>query len=99
MKELSEESKVTISFKTLGLIAGAITTIVGFWYALRSQIEEAKSSPKPGTGVYFVDPADPRAKESWPPSRQEFDMKDQMSRQEFLMFKEEVNMRLDKLEK
>lgn len=99
MKEISEESKVTLSLKTLGLIVGGIVGVVGFWYALQGQIEEAKSQPKPGTGVYYVDPSDPRAKESWPPSRQEFDMKDQMSRQEFLLFKEEVNLRLEKLEK
>lgn len=99
MNELSEESKVSISFKTLGIIAGGIAVVVGFWYALQGQIEEAKTTPKPGTGIYFVDPADPRAKESWPPSRQEFDMKDQMSRQEFMLFKEETNKRLDKLEK
>jgi hypothetical protein len=98
MKELSEDSKVTLSLKTLGIIIGSIAGVVGFWYALQGQIEEAKVTPKPGTGIYFVDPADPRAKESWPPSRQEFDMKDQMSRQEFMLFKEETNKRLEKLE-
>jgi hypothetical protein len=46
MPEVSENSKVTISVKTLIAIAIGIATLIGFWYSLQGDIEEAKALPK-----------------------------------------------------
>ena len=46
-KELSEESKVQISLKTLGGIAFLIATLVGMWFTLQADIAEAKELPEP----------------------------------------------------
>jgi len=46
MKELSEESQFSISIKSLIGIAVAISTVVGMWFALQADIEEAKELPK-----------------------------------------------------
>ena len=47
MKELNEDSKFQISIKSLIAIAVGIFTLVGFWFALQADIEEAKELPKP----------------------------------------------------
>ena len=41
-KELSENSKVEVSLKTLGGIGVLIATLVGMWFQLNASIEEAK---------------------------------------------------------
>jgi len=46
MKELSEESQFSISIKSLIGITVAISTVVGMWFALQADIEEAKELPK-----------------------------------------------------
>ena len=46
-KELSEDTGLNISIKTLIGIAFAIATVVGMWYALQSDIQEAKELPVP----------------------------------------------------
>ena len=46
-KELSEESKLQISLKTLGGIAALITTLVSMWFVLKADIALAKELPKP----------------------------------------------------
>ena len=99
MEEINEDLKFKISIKTLAAIIAGVASLIGGWYAFDSsidaRIEEKVGSLKPGKGFYQVDPADPAAKETWPPSRQEFDMKDQMTRKEFIEFKEEVNRRFN----
>ena len=42
MSELSEDTKFNISIKTLIAIGVAIFTLVGMWFALQEDIEEAK---------------------------------------------------------
>ena len=37
-KELSEDTNVQVSLKTLGGIAALIATIVGMWFALQADI-------------------------------------------------------------
>ena len=74
-KELSEETGVTVSIKTLGGIAALIATIVGMWFALQADIAEAKELPAPL-------PPDV--------SRMEFDMKDRMIRQTIITTQEDV---------
>lgn len=85
MEELNEDLKFKISIKTLtGIIVG-VATLIGAWYAfdasIDSRIEEKVNAIKPGKGFYQVDPADVAAKETWPPSRQEYNMKDEIARQ------------------
>ena len=44
-KELNEDTAFKVSIKTLIGIAFAIATIVGMWFALQADIEEAKELP------------------------------------------------------
>ena len=46
-KELNEDTSFKISVKTLGGIAALIFTLVGMWFTLQADIEEAKELPKP----------------------------------------------------
>ena len=90
-KELSEESKFQISIKTLvGIIVGVATVISAYFglmstinskfVELEDKVEQALELPKPGTGTYMIDMGDPAATQTWPPTRMEFNMKDQMAR-------------------
>ena len=84
-KELSENTGVTVSIKTLGGIAALIATIVGMWFALQADITEAKELPH---NVW-----NPEWEEKLPSpdvSRMEFDMKDKMIRQTILTTQEDV---------
>jgi hypothetical protein len=90
-KELSEESKFQISVKTLISIVVAVATVISAYFGLMASInskfaelegkvERALELPKPGTGTYTIDMGDPAASNTWPPTRMEFNMKDQMAR-------------------
>ena len=90
-KELSEESKFQIRVKTLITIIVAVATVISAYFGLMASInskfveledkvERALELPKPGTGTYTIDMGDPAASNSWPPTRMEFNMKDQMAR-------------------
>ena len=90
-KELSEESKFQISVKTLITIIVAVATVISAYFGLmasinskfselENQVEKALELPKPGTGTYTIDMGDPAASNTWPPTRMEFNMKDQMAR-------------------
>ena len=90
-KELSEDSKFQISIKTLvGIVVGVATVISAYFglmstinskfVELENKVEKALEMPKPGTGTYTIDMGDPAATNTWPPTRMEFNMKDQMAR-------------------
>jgi len=84
-KELNEDTSLNVSIKTLGGIAVGIATVVGMWFALQADIEEAKMLPEPTPPVI---------------SRMEFDMKDQLVRQTIMTTQEdvkEIKVQLDKL--
>ena len=101
-KEISEETKFTVSIKTLIAVAITIATFIGGYYQLHSEIEEAKALPEPGKGVYMVDPGDLSAKETWPPGRNEYKMKDMLARQTLLTLQakiKELEERIKELEK
>ena len=74
-KELSEESKVQVSLKTLGGIAFLIATLVGMWFTLQADIAEAKELPEPP-------PAEG--------TRMEYDMKDQLISQTIMTTQDDV---------
>ena len=62
-KELNEDTSFKVSIKTLIAIGVGITTVVGMWFALQADIQEAKELP-----VIEIPPPEI--------SRMEFDMKD-----------------------
>ena len=89
--ELSEDSKFQISIKTLVGIVVAVATVISAYFGLMStinskfndlevKVQEALEKPVPGTGTYTIDMGDPAATNTWPPTRMEFNMKDQMAR-------------------
>ena len=100
-KELSEESKFQISIKTLIAIVVAVATVISAYFGLmatinskfselESQVERALELPKPGTGTYTIDMGDPAATNTWPPTRMEFNMKDQMARNKIDVLTKEI---------
>ena len=46
-KELSEDSKFNISVKTLVSIGIGLSMLIGMWFTLQAQINEAKLLPEP----------------------------------------------------
>ena len=60
MKELSENTLFNISIKTLIVIVVAVSSLIGMWFTLQSDISDAKKLPKQIQDV----------------TRMEFDMKD-----------------------
>ena len=101
-KELSEESKFQISVKTLITIIVAVATVISGYFGLMASInskfaelegkvERALELPKPGTGTYTIDMGDPAASNTWPPTRMEFNMKDQMARNQIDAIIKEVD--------
>ena len=83
-KELSEDTNVQVSLKTLGGIAALIATIVGMLFALQADIQEAKELPVPPTTAI---------------TRMEFDMKDQLVRQTIMDTQKDVEEIKETLEK
>ncbi len=74
-KELSESTSFTVSIQTLGAIAFGIATVVGMWFALQADIEEAKELP-------IAPPPDV--------TRMEYDMKDQLIRQTIMTTQDDI---------
>ena len=100
-KELSEDSKFQLSIKTLISIVVAVVTVVSAYFGLMStinskfgeletKVQQALELPKPGTGIYTIDMGDPAATNTWPPTRMEFNMKDQMARNQIDMLIKEI---------
>ena len=46
-KQIGEETKITLDLKTIGMILVGVATIIGMWFALQADIDEAKELPKP----------------------------------------------------
>jgi|TARA_R100000479_G_scaffold138809_1_gene75001 hypothetical protein len=46
-KQINEETKVTLDLKTIGMILVGVATVIGMWFALQADIEEAKQLPEP----------------------------------------------------
>ena len=81
-KELSENTSFQISIQTLIGIAFGIATVVGMWFALQADIEEAKELP-------IAPPPDV--------TRMEYDMKDQLIRQTIMSTQEDVEEIKDRM--
>ena len=83
-KELSEDTAVQLSLKTLGGVAFLIATLVGMWFTLQADINEAKELPAPPSPEV---------------TRMEFDMKDQMIRNTIIDTQKDVQEIKSTLEK
>ena len=64
MSELSENTKFQVSIKTLIAIGIGIFTLVGMWFALQEDIDEAKLLPKPEVSRTEYDLKDQLIRES-----------------------------------
>ena len=95
-KELNENSGFKISIKTLIAIGAVMATVIGMWFVLQADINEAKNLP--------ANDWNPEWLEKLPPpsiSRMEFDMKDQLVRQTIMDTQkdvEEIKKTLEKIE-
>ena len=84
-KEIGEGTKVTLDLKTIGIIGFGLATVIGMWFSLQADIQEAKELPVPPPPAI---------------TRMEFDMKDQLVRQTIMTTQEdvkEIKIQLDKL--
>ena len=84
MKELNEETGFKVSIKTLIGIAVGMATIIGMWFALQADIQEAKELPPPTKPEI---------------TRTEYDLKDELVRETIMNTQEDVEEIKDKLEK
>jgi len=75
-KELSEDTSIQLSLKTLGGIAFGIATLVGMWFMLQNDIAEARELPLPTVPAI---------------TRMEFDMKDKLVRQTIMNTQDDVS--------
>ena len=46
-KQIGESTKITINLKTIGLVVGGLIVMVGMWFTLQADIQEAKELPVP----------------------------------------------------
>jgi len=99
-KELNEDTTFKMSVKTMGMIAAGIAVVVGGWYSLMQEIQEAKELPP----VINVEVVKKEILEQIPDAeitRMEFDMKDQMIRNTIMETQkdiEEIKNSLEKIE-
>ena len=97
-KELNEDTTFKMSIKTMGMIAAGIAVVVGGWYSLMQEIQEAKLEPV----QVDVNILKEQILEEIPEAeitRMEFDMKDQMIRQTILTTQQDVEEMKKTLEK
>jgi len=83
-KQIGEDTKITLDLKTIGIIVAGIISLVGMWFALQNDIQEAKELPTPPEPVI---------------SRTEYDLKDELIRQTILDTQDDVDRILEELEK
>jgi hypothetical protein len=88
-KELNEDTTFKMSVKTMGMIAAGIAVVVGGWYSLMSEIQEAKESPVP-VDVNIIKEEILKDIPEAEISRMEFDMKDQMIRNTIMTTQEDI---------
>jgi hypothetical protein len=99
-KELNEDTAFKMSIKTMGMIAAGIAVVVGGWYSLMAEIQEAKELP-PVINVEVIKKEILNELPDVEITRMEFDMKDQMIRQSIITTQadiEEIKKALEKIE-
>ena len=93
-KELNEDTSFKLSVKTIGGVAALIAVMVGMWYTLQADINEAKELPKNEWNSEWEEKLpDPDI------TRMEFDMKDQMIRNTIITTQEDVKEIKESIEK
>ena len=97
-KELNEDTSFKLSVKTMGIIAVGIATLVGGWYSIMAEIQEAKEQPVQIDVNILKDEILKEIPEA-EITRMEFDMKDQMIRQTIMTTQEDVEEMKKTLEK
>ena len=97
-KELNEDTTFKMSVKTMGMIAVGISVVIGGWYSLMSEIQEAKETPTQIDVNILKDEILKEIPEA-EISRMEFDMKDQMIRQTILTTQSDIEEMKETLEK
>ena len=88
-KELNEDTSFKLSVKTMGIIAVGIATLVGGWYSIMAEIQEAKEKPVPVDVTIIKEEILKEIPEA-EITRMEFDMKDQMIRQTIMTTQQDV---------
>ena len=74
-QHISENTKITLDLKTIGLAVTGLGALISMWFALQADIEEAKKLPEPTAPEI---------------TRMEFDMKDKLVRQTIMTTQEDV---------
>ena len=97
-KELNEDTTFKMSVKTMGMIAAGIAVVVGGWYSLMQEIQEAKEQPVQ-VDVNILKEEILEAIPEAEITRMEFDMKDQMIRQTIITTQSDVEEMKETLEK
>tara|TARA_R110000765_G_scaffold16568_1_gene46426 strand:+ start:716 stop:1039 length:324 start_codon:yes stop_codon:yes gene_type:complete len=97
-KELNEDTSFKMSVKTMGMIAAGIAIVVGGWYSLMAEIQEAKEKPVQ-IDVNILKDEILKEIPAAEITRMEFDMKDQMIRQTILTTQSDVEEMKETLEK
>lgn len=46
-KEIGEGTKITLDLKTIGVVLFGLATVIGMWFSLQADIQEAKELPAP----------------------------------------------------
>lgn len=46
-KQIDEGTKITLDLKTIGIILFFVATVIGMWFTLQADIQEAKELPEP----------------------------------------------------
>ena len=46
-KQISEGTQITLYLKTIGILLFTVATVIGMWFTLQADIEEAKGLPIP----------------------------------------------------
>ena len=97
-KELNEDTTFKMSIKTMGMVAAGIAVVVGGWYSLMQEIQQAKLEPVQ-VDVNILKEEILKEIPEAEITRMEFDMKDQMIRQTILTTQEDVEEMKKTLEK
>ena len=97
-KELNEDTTFKMSVKTMGMIAAGIAVVVGGWYSLMSEIQEAKEKPVPVDVTIIKEEIIKEIQEA-EITRMEFDMKDQMIRQTIITTQSDIEEMKEALER
>ena len=93
-KELNEDTGFNVSIKTLIGIGAAMATVIGMWFVLQADINEAKELPANEWNPEWLGKLPPPSI-----TRMEFDMKDQLVRQTIMTTQEDVKEIKEQLEK